>query len=310
MNFARTVRVVALFLILGIPPLHAQENVSNDITLSLLRGTWVYHTYREKWTLNFESDTDVLINQNPAVYTLLPGILQIDSAETRIQYRYKLEGDLLTLTFSDGTQRTFDSHGGGDAEQHLHGTYFSEFDHLYELRAYWPKEHHHHRITFRNEREFIIHTEGEDSTENEGVYRIVDNDILLTFYDGTLGEAFIRSRDEDGYVTAVMYHSKLYRKSIVVVRNPRPDPPPCYDCPPPPCLNCGDPPPLPCVDCPIPTPDPVPSPSPQPTNDPQNGGRTIGNTRQDTPQPSPVPSQSGGRQIGDRRDPAGRRPAH
>src|SRR3989449_10032140 len=70
-----------LLIAVAVPKAHAQDSFLIDRTLSQLRGVWEYRTYRDKWTIVFESDHKMLLDREPADYTLIPGAIRIQDGD-------------------------------------------------------------------------------------------------------------------------------------------------------------------------------------------------------------------------------------
>jgi len=69
----------------------AQVPHSSDWTLSMLRGLWEYHTFEDKWTLIFQSDHNLIINNNYAQYMLLDESIRVISGNDSTDYQFTLE---------------------------------------------------------------------------------------------------------------------------------------------------------------------------------------------------------------------------
>lgn len=222
----------------------AQYLSSRDHVLSALRGTWEYHTYHDKWTLEFESDTHLLINDTVVNYSIGPGVIQIKSETEETEYRFSLNNDSLTLKYPNGSRITYHHDEPGNEEKLIDGKFYTFIDSLSR-----------HSIKFSDGVKFSVSKRIHDSSTSirddvrEGLYRVESDNIYLAFNDGTIDTAEILYRDYDGLVDGIVYHRRLYDKEIQSIPPYPPDPYPPYPFPPPP------PPPPPLPPPPFPPPD-------------------------------------------------------
>lgn len=215
------------------------RSLSPDWTLSLLRGTWEYHTFEEKFTLLFNSDEKMIFNGADAEYAVTPKVLRIFTNDDEFEMSYTLTNDRLRLTDPDGHQITYERVDVGDEEQLLDGEFFLADDSS-SVRDV---------IVFKQGRKFFI-----DAARN-GLYRIVENTIILTSIDGTYDKAIIRFNDTEGMISVITYRDQVYQKESAA--NFQPNPPiAVYEPLPPPIPE-----PVP---EPFPWPDPYPDPPPCP----------------------------------------------
>src|ERR1041384_1847563 len=92
---------------------------SVDRTLSLLRGSWQHHTYRQKRVLGFDSDTKMNIDVEAATYTIDSEEIRIELPDQNLSLRYTLGGDHLSITYPDGTWALFERENEGVQEERL-----------------------------------------------------------------------------------------------------------------------------------------------------------------------------------------------
>jgi len=207
--------MLAMFILCG--RTSAQNPIPMDWDLSLLRGAWQYHTFDEKWTLSFDCDHKMLFDRDPADYTLTPGIIRVQGDDGLTDYPYKLEGDDLTLTLPDGSERTYRKTDAGTAEQTIRGDFY----------ASGGSSSDRERISFDGDHVFAFHLlssvnpgqsqsaqQGVNSNysmvEGKGVYRIEGDGVVMTLDDSTIYEAQIRFRDEDGSVEGIIFDNSLF----------------------------------------------------------------------------------------------------
>ncbi|HTK82348.1 MAG TPA: hypothetical protein VL633_08670 [Bacteroidota bacterium] len=325
----RTLRILvfACLLASGAGQVFAQPLESPDLKLSLLRGSWETHTYREKFRIAFLDDKRMVYDREPGEYRIDAMMLRIRTDNRDYQYEYALQNNKLVLSDVYGDKFELRHERNGIYEDKCVGEYFSEID------SSGCEEH----LSLKDDDTFVLESQcpDPDSTKrgivdidrSEGVYRLENSLILLTFADGTVDQAIPRFRGEDGEIGFLSFHGVIFDRDGNIdfaydpTRGYQP-PLPCWDCPPPPCLNCG------CVDCGDPGPPPgIPTggggggsynPPPTPTREHRETGTTRGNsepsgnsgggsrgqgTRTDSAPSSPAPEPA--RQTGSTRGDAG-----
>ena len=173
-----------------------------DWNLTLLRGKWQFHTYYDKWTLEFACDHKMLFDREPADYSLLPESLRVQGDDGSTGYLYSIDGKNLTLKLPDGSERTYAKTGPGDAEQKLRGAYNAVAGSSSALSS----------ISFDGDHSVTVEgTSSGEKVTNNGIYRVEGDVIVLTYDDTTSYEGQIRSRDEDGVVQAVAFNNQQFR---------------------------------------------------------------------------------------------------
>jgi hypothetical protein len=175
----------------------ARVTRSSDWTLSMLRGSWKFHTFEDKWTLVFESDHNLIIDRNDARYTLLPGSIRVTTNNDSTDYPYALDGNKLTLQLPDGSARTYKKTGDGEAEQKVKGILYAEID------STGDKAH----LSFDGKHSFQLTDEvGEDI----GAYRVEGSAIILALNDTTSYTTQIKSWNDNGRLDEVAFDGRLY----------------------------------------------------------------------------------------------------
>ncbi len=229
--------------------LHPQDLQWLDGTLTRLRGTWDYHTYDEKWTLEFDCDHKMVIDRQPADYSLTPDTLRIQGNDGSAAYPYRLAGDKLTLVLPDGSERTYHKSGSGSAEESLNGNYFAAGDSASSIES----------MSFDGDQTVVLYgmVSGQPASM-KGIYRVEVDMAVLTFGDTASYEAPIQSRKDNGTVRGLTFDNQLFQldepapqvqpaastpSPIIETYHPRPrtyDPPPTgigfvpdYSAPPP-----------------------------------------------------------------------------
>ena len=258
-----------LLIAVAVPKAHAQDSFLIDRTLSQLRGVWEYRTYRDKWTIVFESDHKMLLDREPADYTLIPGAIRIQDGDGSRDYPYKFEGSDLTLMLTDGSTRTYRKSDAGEFEQLVHGTYRSLANSSLSRESFLFDGDHsfafiYHKFADSGEYPSSKDREErhESMSETRGVYRVEGDKLILSFDDTTTSESQIRYRDDDNSVADIVFQDQEFETDRPVasaisdqstlVSSPMPMPPP-------------DPKPSPVCCCPSPEPPPghpIPSPPP------------------------------------------------
>jgi hypothetical protein len=187
---------------------NAQDAFSPELTLTLLRGTWEAHTFYDKWTLVFDCDHNMFFDREPVPYTLLPGVIRIRDTKGESDYPYKLDGNSLTLTLENGSERTYRRTDPGDAEQTAHGIFYLSGN-AQSARA---------SISFDGDHSFVIYDpSAANSVKNtNGIYRVEGDVVVLIFDDSTNYDAKIRFHDEDGSIAGIMYDDQLFETEMPV----------------------------------------------------------------------------------------------
>jgi hypothetical protein len=226
---------------------------SSDWTLSMLRGSWEYHTFDDKWTLDFQSDHNLVFDRNDAGYSLLPGSLRIMNESDTTDYPYALNGNKLTLQLPGGSERTYNKKSNGAVEQMVSGNLYATID------STGRKAH----LFFDGSRAFSL---ADEIGEGTGLYRVEGSTIFLALNDTTTYSTQIRSWNSDGSLGELVFEDRLYASERpvveaepvrpIVVYVPGPEPPmpppdPPYPGPPP---RPPEPPPYPIYPPPPPAP--------------------------------------------------------
>ncbi len=280
-------------------PVTAQQTESIEKVLSLLRGKWEFHTYTQKWSLEFISDKELIKDREPAEYQLLSDVIRIQIGENSEEYHYLLTKGSLTLRPSGGKETTYKKRDNGAEERLLDGKFYS----------FAGPTGSENMISFRNGSGFNLVTYStvsdsgdtaaaptEMKNEESGLYRVEGDDVFLTGDDSYLGFVTIYSRDDDGSVLEISYDGKLYKKDFPYIPITGNSPPPYY---PPPQPPPPEPPPGPGPYPPPRPPDPGPCPPPppppvvqvplkqeeRPSPAKENKGRDFGSTRDGNKRP-------------------------
>ena len=268
-------QVILAWLLIAMPifrePLLSQNSV--DSLLSSLRGRWEYHTYYDRWTLQFMSDRQVFVNNKPAAYSLLGGILRLNDNGKETDYQFKLQNNLLSLTDPDGHAIAYKHRDDGEFEQSVDGKFYAQIDSL--SRA---------SIRFQDGKTFMlgsmksIDNDLSRTVSTHGIYRVEGDLLCLVFSDGTVDTAEIRYRDPDESANGIIFHERLYDKEEILAESPAEPihitpyyPPPIPDPPMPPWPP--QPYPLPPVYGPV-------APTGTPTKPAVNNDRNFGSTRE------------------------------
>ena len=213
-TFIKTsISLFLLILLLGARA-GAQESYAYDWELSQLRGSWEYHTFRDKWSLVFECDHKMLFDREAADYSLVPGAIRIQDGSGSTDYPYRISAEGLTLTLPDGSERTYKNTDPGEAERGVFGTMYGS------KNGSAPREN----ISFDGDHLFVYHSLQSGSTgpgetgaignaglvETRGVYRVEADVVVLAFYDSTTLEAKVHYRDDDGSITSITLGDRLF----------------------------------------------------------------------------------------------------
>jgi len=180
----------------------AQDAFSPELTLTMLRGTWEAHTFYDKWTLVFDCDHNMFFDREPVPYTLLPGVIRIRKTTGDVDYPYGLDGNSLTMTLKNGSERTYQRTDPGEAEQTAHGIFYLSGN-VQSTNA---------SISFDGDHSFVI---SDPSAANgvksiSGLYRVEGDVVVMIFDDSTSYDAKIRLHDEDGSIASITYDDQLF----------------------------------------------------------------------------------------------------
>lgn len=180
----------------------AQDAFSPELALTLLRGTWEAHTFYDKWTLVFDCDHNMFFDREPVPYTLLPGVIRIQKTSGESDYPYKLDGNSLTLTLKNGSERTYRRTDPGEAEQTAHGIFYLSGN-VQSTNA---------SISFDGDHSFVINdpSAANGAKNYGGLYRVEGDVVVMIFDDSTSYDAKIRLHDEDGSIASITYDDQLF----------------------------------------------------------------------------------------------------
>lgn len=209
----------SLLMAVAVNPGAAEEpGYSADMTLSLLRGSWQRHTYREKWVLAFDSDTKMRIDFEPATYSVDSEMIRIRTAERELDYRYTLEADRLSVTDPGGIRVAFDRDRAGVQEQRVDGSFYAPSDSqpgtfiTFDEGRYFSYRDRYSGVVGGNEEASKAGSGHEGVFTPDGVFRVQGGFIILDFYTGGVWEAGIRDRDPDGNVVEILFDGRFYGK--------------------------------------------------------------------------------------------------
>ena len=201
--------------------LQAQETGRPDRELSILRGEWEYHTARQRWTLDVQTDQDMMFDRYEAQYQIIADTLRVQSDDGTEDYLFALTSDGLSLTYPDGKNITFEHKTSGSNEKYIAGQYFSS-----------KGKSGGESVTYFNDGSFRIDSGAKNVSSSErvmggsdgnvmsggapltGLYRVEGDKVILAFDDGSLGEADVRMRDADGTAFSVDYNGELYNADV------------------------------------------------------------------------------------------------
>jgi hypothetical protein len=203
LTFIKSSILLLLFVLLPGARAGAQDSYSFDWELSQLRGSWEYHTFRDKWSLVFECDHKMLFDREPVDYTLIPGAIRVQDGSGSTDYPYRISAEGLTLTLPDGSDRTYRNTSPGEAEKGVFGTMYAP------RNGSSPRD----QVSFDGDHLFVYQSlqSGNGSpVESRGVYRVEADVVVLAFYDSTTLEAKVHYRDEDGSITSITLGDRLF----------------------------------------------------------------------------------------------------
>ena len=185
----------------------AQDSTMMNWDLSRLRGSWEYHTFDDKWTLEFQSDHKMTFDREDARYIWTAGALRININDNEQNYPYKIADNELTLTLPDGSSRTYKKTDGGESEQSVKGLFSTAAD---SANYRW-------QASFDGKGIFSLH----DSIGNDrGLYRVEGRMVILTFEDNSVDEGQIKFYDDDAMADGILLDDKLYETKDALASAP------------------------------------------------------------------------------------------
>lgn len=288
--------LVLFFIITNLFPvfLIAQDNDEVQYTLGLLRGTWEFHTFDSKRTLQFNSDEQMSIDAKQYNYSIQSDTLTINDKSQSLQFRILLSNDSCALISDDGFRQVFSRIKYGEEESFLNDIFYSYLDSVTR-----------HTILFSNGNEFEIRAISPDEKNIRGIYRIDGDNIYLASDNEYFDVARIYHRDYSNRINVIIYQNHYYdleESEEPPDSGPTPKIPPIWDPPPPP-----PPPPHPHPHPPFPPRGPHPFPPKLPGVNDNTGNTDINKTepgrRKDGAQQSEDKDKSGDVQRDKKRRP-------
>jgi len=207
----------------------AQTNNSSNLI-----GTWEFSIDNNDGgtiTLIFQSETQLLFNNEPASYTATDTELQVYADGEYITYPYTLQNNILSITFPDGTVIPFKKVSNKTTNQASNQTASQgkEYQLKGSLCSYSSSASGGYSSTtmvyFDGQGTFQYKSEssysgsegsyysGDDGVE-KGRYVVENNRIVLYFADGTVGYAEIFFRQDDGSISEIKYDGTIYAKNL------------------------------------------------------------------------------------------------
>jgi hypothetical protein len=186
-----------------------------DSLMAVLRGSWEYHTYYDRWTMDFITDRQLLVDHKPGTYSIKPGALRVNVEGKQTDYQFNLQDDRLTLADPDGRTVDYNHRDAGEVEQTVDGKFYTQIDSL--SRA---------SITFQDGKNFTlgsmksIDNDISQTISSEGIYRVEGDLLYLVFNDGNIDTAEIRYRDPDESANGIIFHERLYDKEELRTETP------------------------------------------------------------------------------------------
>jgi hypothetical protein len=219
-----------LYIILA---LTLNTSFAQDNNSSKLIGTWEFSIDNNDGgtiILIFQSETQLLFDNEPASYTATNTEIQVYAEGQYITYPYTLQNNVLSITFPDGTVIPFKKVNNNNTktskqtasqgkEYLLKGTlcsYSSSSDGGYSstTMVYFDGQG---TFQYKSESSYSgsegSYYSGDDGVE-KGRYVVENNRIVLYFADGTVGYAEIFFRQDDGSISEIKYDGTIYAKNL------------------------------------------------------------------------------------------------
>ena len=211
-----------------------------------LLGAWEATEEGDIVRLVFKSETLLEFDGEQSAYTIAGDAIRVkDPYEGTVDYRFSLTGNVLRVTFPEGDQLVFHRAGNapvasattpsaagessGNGQNYLLVGKFMSYSSASSSSgsSSWTTY-----VSFDGRGSFEYSSESAHSSQqydqtgtqtgsglaygsnsgNRGTYRVVGNRILVTFSDGSTGEAQITERFQDGSIGAFKYDGKTYAR--------------------------------------------------------------------------------------------------
>jgi len=240
--------LLLMVFLLSIQTLAFQANnrSKRSVSGSSLMGAWEATEEGEIVRLVFKSETLLEFDGEQSTYTIAGDVIRVkDPFEGSVDYRFSLKNNVLRVTFPEGDQMIFHRAGetpvasattpsapGGSSGSNQNYLLVGKFMSYSSASSSSGSSSWTTYVTFDGRGSFEYSSESAHSSQqydqtgtqtgsglaygqsgaNRGTYRVVGNRILVTFSDGSTGEAQISERFQDGSIGAFKYDGKTYAR--------------------------------------------------------------------------------------------------
>lgn len=234
-----------------------------DLILALLRGSWEFHTYEERFTLEFLSDDELVMNRRNGTYSIAGDKIFIVVDGEELNGHIDVNPDRLILQLENGIPVTYKRDEFGTIENRLNNVFYMD-----------QNNHSSGLLSFQQRQRFTFQAGYAPCIIRPGVFRIAEEEIKLVFDDGEVSTAMMRYSTQEGIVEGIEYRDTLYEPEVLPVS----DVPPQIEI-----ILVGIPPQEPpCCMLPEPPPSAAPTEATTPGNDmapsPETTSRTVRNS--------------------------------
>jgi hypothetical protein len=221
----------------------ADAGKQSKSTKGPLVGSWKCQGSSGNSSLIFESQNRLVFNGEAASYRLVQGAIRVQGDYGPVDYEYSLKGNTLYVRFPDGSRMqclktaTAEAGGGEKAGSENGGTGAGKADtgkawQLKGMLCSWAGSSssassysRSTKVAFDGRGGFRYSSESSFSSgagsaysggnpASSGTYRIVGNNVYLTFNDGKTGTAQVHMRQSNGAITELMYGGQLYAAAL------------------------------------------------------------------------------------------------
>lgn len=201
-------------------------------------GNWLCQTEYGSVSLNFVSEQQMVYDGETFNYIIENNTLKVYSDYVWIDYSFELNGSQLIISYPEGYRLLFNKvseaipgintgktnsgtqNSGG---RYLNGT-LCEYGSSSSSSSYSSYSHT-NRLYFDGRGSFQFGTESSysgsagsaysnDNGSSYGTYRISENEVILTFSDGSVYTLSIYFTQDDGRITEMYYGEKLYAAGL------------------------------------------------------------------------------------------------
>lgn len=169
--------------------------------LCALRGKWEFHTFEERFLIEFTSDHEFSMNRREMWYWVNQSTIHYRKEGEFLYATYHLDADRLTITYQSGEVITYKRQGFGRVEGELHDVFYQS-----------PDSDSPTCIAFHKDQRFTFQSGNAPRRIRWGSFRIDEDRVKLLFDDGEIQDALVGGRDNDGVINVISVLNTNYKK--------------------------------------------------------------------------------------------------